>query len=140
MFRGNLKLTVNPDGKSLCLVNALPANAYLAGVVGAEMPDYWEPDALKAQAIAARTYCMNIKGKKGLNRKWDVKKTQAHQVYRGIAAESPTVWNAVNQTAGEILVCKHPDGREKIFPTYYSSTWEGTPRTVQMYSGIRTRP
>jgi peptidoglycan hydrolase-like amidase len=60
-YRGKLKLIVNPDGNSFDAINLVPPEPYLAGVVGAEMPDYWEPEALKAQAIAARTYCFYIK-------------------------------------------------------------------------------
>ena len=124
-YRGNLRLTTNADGHSLNVVNAVPLEAYIAGVVGAEMPRYWEPEVLKAQAIAARTYCLYMKKTLGRNRNWDVKKTQASQVYGGISAESGTVWHAVNETAGQILACKHSDGQEGIFPTYYSSTCGG---------------
>jgi len=124
-YRGKLKLIINPDGGSFDAINLVPPEAYLAGVVGAEMPNYWEPEALKAQAIAARTYCFHIKKRFGGNRKWDMKKTAAHQVYRGISAESTQIWNIVNQTKGQVLVCKQTDGTEDIFPTYYSSVCGG---------------
>jgi len=124
-YRGKLKLIINPDGGSFDAINLVPPDAYLAGVVGAEMPRYWEPEALKAQAIAARTYCFYIKKRFGGNRKWDIKKTAAHQVYRGVRAESIQIWNIVNQTKGQVLVCKQTDGTEDIFPTYYSSICGG---------------
>jgi stage II sporulation protein D len=124
-YRGKLKLIVNSDGNSFDAINLVPIEAYLAGVVGAEMPDYWETEALKTQAIAARTYCLYIKKRFGGNRNWDVKKTAAHQVYRGVSAESAQTWNAVNQTKGRVLVCKQTDGTESMFPTYYSSTCGG---------------
>ncbi len=124
-YRGKLKLIVNSDGNSFDAINLVPIEAYLAGVVGAEMPDYWETEALKAQAIAARTYCLYIKKRFGGNRSWDVRKTAAHQVYRGVGAESVQVWNAVNQTKGRVLVCKQSDGTESTFPAYYSSTCGG---------------
>ena len=124
-YRGTLKVIVNPDGRSFDVINHVPLEPYLAGVVGAEMPDYWEPEALKAQAIAARTYCLYIKNHFGNRRSWDVAKTQANQVYLGVKAESAQVWNAINKTYGQVLVCKHPDGTEDIFPTYYSSICGG---------------
>ena len=124
-YRGKLKLIINPDGGSFDAINLVPPDAYLAGVVGAEMPRYWEPEALKAQAIAARTYCFYIKKRFGGNRKWDIKKTAAHQVYRGVNAESTQIWNIVNQTKAQVLVCKQTDGTEDIFPTYYSSVCGG---------------
>jgi len=124
-YRGKLKLIVNPDGSSFDVINLVPPEPYLAGVVGAEMPGYWEPEALKAQAITARTYCFYIKKRFGANRDWDMKQTAAHQVYRGLAAESAQIWHAVNQTKGQVITCKQPDGPENIFPAYYSSTCGG---------------
>jgi len=124
-YRGKLKLIINPDSTSFDVINLVPPEPYLAGVVGAEMPGYWEPEALKAQTIAARTYCFYIKKRFGANRNWDLKQTAAHQVYRGMAAESAQIWHAVNQTKGQVITCKQSDGLEDIFPTYYSSTCGG---------------
>jgi len=124
-YRGKLEVILNPDSDTFDAVNLVPLEPYLAGVVGAEMPDYWELEALKAQAIAARTYCLYIKEKFGKNRNWDLTKTQAHQVYKGLAVESNRIWQAVNATKGALLYCKHIDGTENIFPAYYSSTCGG---------------
>ena len=54
-----------------------------------------------------------------------MRKTAAHQVYRGVRAESTEIWNSVNQTKGQVLVCKQTDGDDDIFPTYYSSICGG---------------
>jgi stage II sporulation protein D len=124
-YRGKLKFLTNKESNSFDVINLIPIEAYLAGVIGAEMPEYWEPEALKAQAIAARTYCLYTKKKFGKNRQWDMKKTAAHQVYRGVSAESTEIWKIVNQTRGQVLVCKQDDGTEGIFPTYYSSICGG---------------
>ncbi|NOQ94127.1 MAG: protease modulator HflC, partial [Methylophaga sp.] len=101
-YRGKLRLIVNPDGNSFDVINMVPPEPYLAGVVGAEMPGYWEPEALKAQAITARTYCFYIKKRFGAKRNWDMKQTAAHQVYQGLSAESAQIWQAVNQTKGQV--------------------------------------
>ena len=133
-YRGNLRLIVNTDGSAFDAINLVPPEPYLAGVVGAEMPSYWEAEALKVQAIAARTYCFYIKKRFGVNRDWDVKQTAASQVYRGLIAESPRVWKAVNQTKGQVLTCKHANGAEDIFPAYYSSTCGGhTENSVNVF-------
>ncbi len=124
-YRGKLKIIVNPDCNSFDAINLVPPEPYLAGVVGAEMPDYWESEALKAQAIAARTYCFYVKKQFGTNREWDMKQTAAHQVYRGISAESIQIWQAVNDTKGQVVSCKQSDGPVDIFPAYYSSTCGG---------------
>lgn len=124
-YRGNLRLILSADGSAFDAINLVPPEPYLAGVVGAEMPDYWEAEALKVQAIAARTYCFYIKKRFGVNRNWDVKQTAANQVYRGLSEESARVWKAVNQTKGQVLMCKHAGAAEDIFPAYYSSTCGG---------------
>ena len=124
-YRGKLKLIINAEGNSFDAVNLVPLEPYLAGVVGAEMPNYWEAAALQAQAVAARTYCLYIKRRFGGKRTWDVRKSQANQVYLGVSAESSQVWHAVNKTSGQVLVCNHPNGSEKLFPAYYSSTCGG---------------
>ena len=124
-YRGKLKLKLNSDGHSFSMINVVPVEPYLAGVVGAEMPSYWEPAALEAQAIAARTYCVYIKKRFGGGRGWDVQRTQANQVYGGVGSESAQVWRAVSKTWGQVLVCEGASGEEEIFPSYYSSTCGG---------------
>jgi stage II sporulation protein D len=124
-YRGKLKLITNVEDQSFDAINLVPLEPYLAGVVRAEMPDYWEPEALKAQATASRTYCLYIKKRFGKNRNWDVRNTEAHQVYLGVKAESRQVWDAINMTYGQVLVCKDPAGTEDIFPAYYSSVCGG---------------
>jgi stage II sporulation protein D len=132
-YRGKLQVVLGPDGHTFDIVNWVPLEPYLAGVVGAEMPDYWEPEALKAQAVAARTYCLYMKNRFGAGRRWDVSRTQASQVYLGVEAESAPVWSAVNGTRGQVLATTprsepHPTmavAGAALFPTYYSSTCGG---------------
>lgn len=124
-YRGDLQIVLTPDANHFDVVNYVAVEPYLAGVIAAEMPGYWELEALKAQTIAARTYCLYIKERFGQDRHWDLRKTQANQVYRGIAAESNRIWQVVNQTAGLVLVCKDSKGNESIFPAYYGSVCAG---------------
>jgi stage II sporulation protein D len=124
-YRGNVTFSLSKDGRSFEIVNEVPLEAYLAGVIGSEMPNYWEPEALKAQAIAARTYVVFTKQTYGINRSWDVSPTQANQVYGGMAAETSQIWDIINATKGKVLKCAGKDGQEVIFPTYYSSTCGG---------------
>ena len=139
-YRGKLKLIINADGKSFDAINLVPLEPYLAGVVGAEMPNYWEPQALQAQAVAARTYCLYIKNHFGSNRTWDVTRTQANQVYLGVRAESAQIWDAVDKTKGQVLVGNHPDGTEGLFPAYYSSTCGGHTENSQRVFGDSFEP
>jgi stage II sporulation protein D len=130
-FRGKLLLKANVDGLTFEAINIVPLEPYLAGVVGAEMPDRWEAEALKTQAIAARTYCLYNKKKFGYTRDWDVTNTQASQVYLGLKGESASVWRAVNETSGLVLMCEQAGlpgagaSGEELFPAYYSSSCGG---------------
>ena len=103
-YRGRLKLIVDREGRSFDAINLVPLEPYVAGVIGEEMPYYWESEALRAQAIAARTYCLFIKNRFGTNRSYDVSRTQSSQVYGGIGAESSQIWDAVNSTCGQVLM------------------------------------
>lgn len=135
-YRGKLKLAVNRDGRTFSVVNLVPLEPYLAGVVGAEMPSYWEPEALKAQAIAARTYCLYTKNRFGRGRDWDVKSTEASQVYRGTEAESAQIWNAVTGTYGQVLVTgDQAPPQLGLFPAYYSSVCGGYTEDCQNVFG-----
>jgi stage II sporulation protein D len=124
-YRGKLEFVLNPDSNSFDAINHVPLEPYLAGVISAEMPNYWEPEALKAQAIASRTYGLYIKKRFGDGRNWDVTKTQANQRYLGVAAESLQIWEAINNTYGQVLVCEQTAGSRGLFPAYYSSSCGG---------------
>jgi len=147
-YRGKLKLVLNQNKSSFDAVNLIPLEPYLAGVVGAEMPRWWKPEALKAQAIAARTYCLYIKKRFGQNRHWDVTKTAGNQVYLGLAGESAQIWRAVNATLGRLLVCQADDqsGQNQtikdlqgtdyvLFPAYYCSVCGGHSENSQNVFG-----
>lgn len=123
-YRGIVRIIANIDS-GFDVINTLSVESYLDGVVGAEMPSYWEAEALKAQAVAARTYCLYYKQKYGNDRYWDVTKTQSTQVYRGVEAETTTVKQAVRDTYGQVMTCEYSDGIKRIFPAYYSSVCGG---------------
>jgi len=146
-YRGRLKLIVNRDSRSFDAINLVPIEPYVAGVVGEEMPYYWEAEALRAQAIAARTYCLFIKNRFRTNRSYDVRRTQSSQVYGGIGAESSRIWDAVDSTSGQVLMVPelmaekgavagssrggNPQAAiadpqlRRLFPAYYSSACGG---------------
>ncbi|MBE9110017.1 SpoIID/LytB domain-containing protein [Nodosilinea sp. LEGE 07298] len=99
-YRGRV-LVVPTDGK-VTAVNWVDIEAYLYGVVGSEMPASWPQEALKSQAVAARSYAM-YRRDRTQNDLFDVGGTTAHQVYKGLAAETPSVQAAVNATQGQVL-------------------------------------
>lgn len=124
-YRGTLRCVRRESGR-VALVNDVGIEDYLAGVVGAEMPDSFEPHALRAQAIAARTYALYQHATVGQGRAWDVYAGPSSQVYRGRSGEAatPNAVEAVRATRGVVCAWNTPDG-PKIFCTYYSSTCGG---------------
>lgn len=138
-YRGELEIIVNSDNKTLTVINNVPMEAYLAGVVASEMPSYWEAESLQAQAIAARTYCLYIKSRFGKNRSWDVRATQANQVYRGVRAETVRTNDAINSTFGMVLCCEQ-ESECKPFGSYYSSVCGGHTENSENVFGDKFEP
>jgi stage II sporulation protein D len=108
-YRGNLIILPQSDGSdtavtssSFNLINELDLDDYLLGVVPAEMPSSWPLEALKAQAIAARTYAYANLGKHGKDG-YDMKDTTDDQVYSGVKAESTASNAAVSATGGVVM-------------------------------------
>lgn len=126
-YRG--EFLIENKGKSLTLINDLPLEDYLKGVVPSEMPSKWNTEALKAQAIAARSYAVATKtaGKHG-SKGYDLVDTTADQAYGGATAEQGTTSRAVEDTRGIVLVQK-----DKVIPTYYHASSGG--RTKVWSSG-----
>lgn len=86
----------------LQLINVLPLEEYLAAVLGGEMPASFPPEALKAQAVAARTYAVQRK-LASLGEPYFLGSSVLSQVYAGISREDPRTKQAVEATHGEIL-------------------------------------
>lgn len=100
-YRGTIEL-LNQGGK-LTVVNSLPVDQYLYGVLPKEMSPSWPLEALKAQAVAARSYALHTSGKHK-NEGFDVCTTTDCQVYTGYDGEQIKTNEAVNQTRGEVLI------------------------------------
>ena len=100
-FRGWLEIF--PDVGGLQAVNHVPLEKYLYGVVPKEMSSDWAEEALKAQAIASRTYALYIKSK-NTDRPYDVLSSTGSQVYGGCDAEHSVTTAAVNATRGQVMI------------------------------------
>ena len=120
-YRGHFKV-IN-DGLGLTVINDIPLEKYLQGVVPSEMPSSWEHEAHKAQAIAARSYAIANKGKLA-KYGYDLKDTPEDQAYGGASAEKTNTNDAVSETAGIVLVCQG-----KIISAYYSASAGGRTNT-----------
>lgn len=116
-YRGNLMLKGGKQGFSV--VNEVPLEQYLYSVVPSEMPASWPGEALKAQAVAARTYALTHLGR---YRKYgfDVNADTSSQVYQGIQSEHPQSTAAVRSTQSEIMT-----HQGKPIDAYFHSTSGG---------------
>lgn len=118
-YRGDF-IIINWDDK-LTLINEVGLEDYLKGVVPAEMPSRWNSEALKAQAIAARSYAVatSIAGKHA-SKGFDLVDTTSDQAYGGASAEKASTTKAVDDTKGIVLI-----QNKKVLPTYYHASSGG---------------
>jgi stage II sporulation protein D len=123
-YKGSLLL--RPQGEALQAINRLPLEPYLMGVVGSEMPDSWPQAALRAQAVASRTYVLQQLRPQA---PFDVKATVASQVYKGVEAESTAVRQAVTSTAGKVLL----HGEQLINAVFHSSSGGATENSGDLW-------
>jgi hypothetical protein len=98
-YRGTIQVDV-ANGK-LRAINVVGLEQYLWGVVPAEMPFQWAAEALKAQAIAARSYALATR-KTGAT--FDLYPDTRSQMYLGVDHEKPSTTTAVNATAGQVVL------------------------------------
>ena len=126
LYPGDLHLTI--DGGLLYPVCTMSVEEYLLGVVPYEMSDYFPLEALKAQAVCARTYALN---KLGANKDYDVVDTTNDQVFKGVNYNYTNAVRAVAETAGVVGTYKG-----KLATCYYSASNGGQTELVQnVWSG-----
>ena len=131
-YRGRLEF--RPDlFAGINAINAVPLEDYVAGVVSRESPSSWPIEALKAQAVAARTYAVTTsKAGSGFDQYADTRS----QVYGGVAAETASTNQAVTATRGQVVTY---DGAPVV--TYFFSTSGGRTEDVENTNlGTEPRP
>jgi stage II sporulation protein D len=117
-LRGTLEIVRQQD-LTLLVVNHVGLEDYLRGVLSKEAPDYWPMEALKAIAIAARTYAFYQRlAKEQFD--FDVTGTVQSQLYGGKSVEKDSTDRAVKATRGWILM-----SQGQLFPAFYHSTCGG---------------
>jgi stage II sporulation protein D len=98
-YRGSFQVDV-VNGK-LRLIDVVGLEQYLYGVVPSEMPSTWSAEALKAQAVVARSYALATRK---VAAPFDLYPDTRSQVYLGISNEKPSTNSAVDSTAGRVLL------------------------------------
>lgn len=146
-YRGSLRVIIHSTTR-VSVVNDVPLDEYLAGVVPVEMPPTWPAAALQAQSIAARSYAAR-RLRPGLSY-FDVPDDSTSQIYRGIRAEKATTSAAIAATAGTVLMSGttiinalfHSTGggaTESNENVYTSATGKRTGKPVSYLRGVPDR-
>jgi len=117
-YRGAIEIRKKGNGR-LLVVNELDLEAYLLGVVAAEIPSDWEREALKAQAVASRTYALYQKQNAG-RRAYHILATVDSQMYLGMRGERRRATEAVEETEGLVITY-----RGAVIPAFYHSSCGG---------------
>ena len=130
-YRGAVQLV--PQSGKLLIINALGLEDYVRGVVAGESPASWPAEALKAQAVAARTYAITTDAGGSLFTQWSDTRSQ---VYRGVTGETATTDAAVRATAGRVVTY-----RSKPITTFFFSTSGGrTENNESSFLGATPQP
>ena len=128
VYRGRMVLL--REGSRVLAVNHVSLEHYLYGVVPAEMPASWPAEALRAQAVVARSYALTSRAVGGA---WDVFADVRSQVYRGVLAEVDTTTAAVRATRGRVVTVGG-----QVAQTFFFSTSGG--RTAANEEGFGGTP
>jgi len=116
-YRGAIE--VSPGDKGLIVVNELPLEEYLVGLINCEISSQWPIEAVKAQAVIARSYAVFQKEQRK-NAPYQLESTVMDQVYEGCDIEDTRAARGVRETAGEVLTF---DG--KVVQAFYHSSCGG---------------
>ncbi len=118
-FRGDVLLIRTPDNR-ITAINSIDIEDYIKGVLYHEVSNHWAMEALKAQAVATRTYALYKISSSNQQSDYDVTNDIYSQVYGGKDSERYRTGLAVERSAGQILTYQ-----DKILPAYFHATCAG---------------
>ncbi len=133
-YRGAIEVRPAAVG-GLTVINAIALEDYVRGVVAAESPSSWPTHALRAQAVAARTYALTTNAGSADDGYTQYADTRS-QVYRGVAAETAPTDAAVRATTRQVVTY-----RGSLITTYFFSTSGGRTENVEnSFLGAEPKP
>lgn len=132
-YRGDFLLRQTEDGR-VGLINRLPVEEYLYGVVRKEIAPNWPVEVIRAQAVAARSFVVARMRGADNGEQFDVQSTHLSQVYGGYDAEDTQIRQAVDATAGQVLTYEN-----RVVPAYYHANSGGHIETAEtVWESART--
>jgi len=123
------RVTIKRQNGRLMAINELPLEDYVKGVVPSEMSAAWHQEALKAQAMAARTYAL-YKIRQNGKKDFDVVASTKDQVYKGRAGADGPAGRAVDETRGQVLAFQD----EPILAAFFSTAAGPTEDALNVWS------
>jgi stage II sporulation protein D len=129
--RGYIMLAARKRG--VRIINHVKIEDYLLGVVPAESPPSWKPDALKSQTLAARTYAYNDVRKHSKD-DFDVYDSIRSQVYGGIGKEHKNTTRAIRETRGQIITAVRKGKLQPILAMFAANSGGYTADPQKEYS------
>jgi len=116
-YRGNIEVAIDKEHRKLNVINIIGIEEYLYGVLKKEISPSWPSEALKAQAVAARTFAI-FNMNKYIDKGYNICASTNSQAYGGVNHEDPLTNKAVDETRGIIMVYKG----EPINAVYHSDS------------------
>jgi stage II sporulation protein D len=109
-YQGLFKVITNPKGDSCDIINDIPIESYISSLLTKEMNSKWPIEALKAQAVAARSYALHkmesqqVSKELGNEAFYDLESSEKHQVSGAFFDSTPSTTEAAEATRGEVLL------------------------------------
>ena len=104
-YRGNIEIDIDKEHGKLNIINIIGIEEYLYGVLKKEISPRWPAEALKAQAVAARTFAI-FNMNKYVDKGYNICASTNSQAYGGVNHEDPLTNKAVDETRGVIITYK----------------------------------
>lgn len=130
-YRGEIRI-LQQFNNNFSVIEEVDLESFISGVLGSEMPQTWNEEALRAQGVTARTYAMY---KKKVRRNEVYHLDMLELAYRGMSSESPRLNKIVQDTKGVVMVYDW-----NIFPAYFHSTCGGHTEDVGSVFGKDSIP
>ena len=127
-------LEIVRSGEGLAVINELPLEDYVVGVLRAEASEKWPLEMLRAQAIVSRTYAAYHRSIAG-SKPYHILASTLHQQYAGRVPPSSPIWGAVRDTAGQVLLWEG-----EVFPAFYHTESGGYTEDPRMIFAARNVP
>ena len=127
-------LDIVRSGEGLAVVNEVPLEDYVVGVLRAEANEKWPLEMLRAQAVVARTYAAHHRNI-AAGKPFHILASTAHQQYAGRVPAASPIWGAVGETAGQVLLWEG-----EVFPAFYHTESGGYTEDPRMVFAARNMP